>query len=442
MNQQDRSSQYPASLHPMADSGGEDLKMQTLFDTMNEGFCLLELICDDAGQPFDVRHLLANPAYERQTDQKLTDIIGRTARELHPGIEPYWIEVFGKVALTGEPAHFEAEFGSLGRWFEVRAYQVGQGRLALMFFDVTKHREMVERLRQQAIIFNSTEEGIVITDAQGHLIEANPAFERNTEYSVDEVRGKNMSLLQSGRQDSTFYQNMWSELTTNGRWQGEIWNRRKSGDVYIEWISISAVRNEDDEVVNYIGTSIDLSRMNHAQSELERLAHHDALTNIPNRLLLVSRLEHAIDRVKRHGGMGAVLFLDLDRFKQVNDTLGHAAGDELLKEVARRIKSRLRDMDTLARLGGDEFVILLEEIANAENAAKVALDLITQLGNPFSITNASDVQIGASIGIALFPMDGTHAATLITHADEALYVAKANGRSKYRFFSNAQAPRK
>ena len=118
MNQQDRASQHPALQHPMADSGAEDLKMQTLFDTMNEGFCLLELICDDAGQPFDVRHLLANPAYERQTDQKLTDIIGRTARELHPGIEPNWIEVFGKVALTGEPAHFEAEFGSLGRWFQ------------------------------------------------------------------------------------------------------------------------------------------------------------------------------------------------------------------------------------------------------------------------------------------------------------------------------------
>lgn len=425
----------------MAACDAEDLKVQTLFDTMNEGFCLLELICDATGRPYDVRHLLANPAYERQTNQKLTDIIGRTARELHPGIEPYWIEVFGKVAQTGEPAHFESEFGSLGRWFQVRAYQVGPRRVALMFFDVTLHREMVERLRQQAIIFNSTEEGIVITDVQGHVIEANPAFERSTEYTLDELRGQKLSLLRSGRQDSMFYQNMWAELIATGRWQGEIWNRRKSGDVYIEWISISAVRNDDDEVVNYIGTSIDLSRMNHAQSELERLAHHDALTNMPNRLLLISRLEHAIDRAKRNGGLGAVLFIDLDRFKQVNDSLGHTAGDELLKAVARRVKSRLRDIDTLARLGGDEFVILLDEVSGAENAAKLAQDLIAQLATPFSLTSSSHVEIGASIGIALFPVDGTGAAILIRHADQALYAAKAGGRGGYRFYSNSQPPK-
>jgi diguanylate cyclase (GGDEF)-like protein/PAS domain S-box-containing protein len=409
--------------------------VQALFDTMNEGFVLLELICDEKGNPHDVRHLLANPAYERQTGQKLTDIIGRTARELHPGIEASWIAKFGKVALTGEPAHFEGHFGSLGRWFDVRAYQTGPGRLALMFFDVTKHREMVDRLRQQAIIFSSTEEGIVITDAQGRVIEANPAFERITEYPMDELRGQKMSLLQSGRHDRMFYQRMWEALIGNGRWQGEIWNRRKGGDIYIEWITISAVRNEDDEVVNYVGTSIDLSRMKHAQSELERLAHHDALTNMPNRLLLVSRIEHAIDRVKRNGGLGAVLFIDLDRFKVVNDTWGHASGDELLKAVARRIRARLRDVDTLARLGGDEFVVLLDGIAGSADAATVAQDLVAQLGQPFVQAEVGALTIGASIGIALFPFDGSSAAMLIEHADRALYAAKNSGRGAYRFFS-------
>ncbi len=435
MTDADRVSTAPALQEPIAAYQAGEAQVRALFDTMHEGFCLLELICDDAGQPHDVRHLLANPAYERQTGQKLSDIIGRTARELHPSIEPFWIEQFGRVALTGVPAHFEGQFGSLGRWFDVRAYQTGPGRLALMFFDVTRHREMLERLRQQAIIFNSTEEGIVITDTQGRVIEANLAFERITEYSMQELRGQKMSLLQSGRHDQRFYQGMWADLLAHRRWQGEIWNRRKSGDVYIEWITISAVCNEDDVVVNYIGTSIDLSRMNHAQSELERLAHHDALTNMPNRLLLVSRIEHAIERVKRHGGLGAVLFIDLDRFKEVNDTWGHALGDALLKAVARRIRARLRDVDTLARLGGDEFVILLDEVASSADAGKVAQDLVEALGAPFAMEDGTTVHIGASIGIALFPFDGSSAATLIENADQALYVAKAGGRGAFRFFA-------
>lgn len=413
-----------------------EVQVQTLFDTMNEGFCLLELICDDSGKPYDVRHLLANPAYERQTGQKLDVIIGKTARELHPGIEPAWIEQFGKVALTGESAHFEAKFDSLGRWFEVRAYQVGPGRLALMFFDVTKRREMIDRLRQQAFIFNNAEEGIVITDPKGCVVDINPAFERITEYAIDEVRGQKMSLLQSGRHDAEFYKTMWCELLSEGKWQGEIWNRRKSGDVYIEWITICAVHDDEGELVNYIGSSIDLSRMNHAQSELERLAHHDALTDMPNRLLLVSRLEHAIERVKRQGGQGAVLFIDLDRFKNVNDSHGHKTGDELLKAVSVRIKARLRDVDTLARLGGDEFVILLDEVANPKDAGTVAQDLIDQIATPFLLESASDIQIGASVGISLFPDDGTSAATTIENADKALYAAKASGRGAFRYFSN------
>lgn len=301
--------------------------------------------------------------------------------------------------------------------------------------DITERKHLEERLRQQAMVFNSAEEGIVITDSKSCVIDANPAFERFTEYTLDEMRGKNLRFLQSGRHDRSFYLTMWNSILQNGSWQGEIWNRRKSGDIYLEWVSITAVPNSMGSA-NYVGISIDLSRMRHAQSELERMAHHDGLTNLPNRLLLLSRLEHAVERVKRHGGSGAVLFIDLDHFKPVNDTLGHKAGDELLQGVASRIKSRLREFDTLARLGGDEFVIVLEEIPEAGAAAAVALEVIRQLQMPFALTCGNVVNIGCSIGIAIFPQDGDVAAQLIERADQALYDAKGTGRGVYRFFEN------
>ena len=417
------------------ESGQADvIEMQTMFDSMNEGFCLMELVCTESGEPHDLRHVLANPAYARQTGRKLSEIAGHTARELHPGFAPHLIAQLGKVALTGMPAHFETRFDLDGRWFEVRAYQVSSKRLAALFFDVTLRRKMNDHVRLQAAIFNNAEEGIVITDAQGRVMEANPAFERTTEYSLAELRGKKLNVLQSGRQDRQFYQRMWKALLGSGRWQGEIWNRRKGGEVYIEWITISAMRNDANEIDSYIGTSIDLSRMNHAKTELERLAHHDALTGMPNRLLLITRLEHAIDRAKRVAGLGAVLFVDLDRFKQVNDSLGHLTGDELLKAVAARLRARLRDVDTLARIGGDEFVILLEDIASEGDAAKVTQDLISQLDKAFTLPGEQQVRIGASIGIALFPGDGATATNVIEQADQALYMAKACGRGVYRFY--------
>jgi diguanylate cyclase (GGDEF)-like protein len=185
--------------------------------------------------------------------------------------------------------------------------------------------------------------------------------------------------------------------------------------------------------VNYVGTAIDIGRMKHAQSELERLAHHDGLTNLPNRQLFVSRLGHAMELARRRAGLGAVLFIDLDHFKQVNDTLGHKAGDDLLQAVASRIKGRLRESDTFARLGGDEFVILLEDIASPDAAATLAQDVIRQTAIPFALPCGAHAHIGASVGIALFPQDGSGAANLIERADQALYEAKRGGRGDYRF---------
>jgi diguanylate cyclase (GGDEF)-like protein len=227
---------------------------------------------------------------------------------------------------------------------------------------------------------------------------------------------------------------MWKSILETGSWQGEIWNRRKGGEIYFEWINISAVRDGEGGLLAYVGMFMDISRMHHARSELERLALHDALTNLPNRLLLVTRLKHALDRNRRSAGSGAVLFMDLDRFTAVNDGLGHRAGDELLLEVACRVRGRLRDIDTLARLGGDEFVIVLEEISQPGAAEKVAQDVIDSLQEPFTLPGGQVVEIGGSIGIAQFPADGDDPDQLIDLADHALYEAKRAGRSVFRCF--------
>jgi len=304
--------------------------------------------------------------------------------------------------------------------------------------DITERKASEERTRRQAMVFNSAQEGIVITDLEGRVVDANAAFEHVSEYRLDEIRGQNMRFIQSHRHERDFYQNMWRSLVETDRWQGEVWNRRKGGDVYLEWVSISTIRNDRGRPIAYVRTSIDLNRMEHAKSELERLAHHDALTDLPNRLLLQSRLEHAVRRGVRGDELGAVLFIDLDRFKQVNDRYGHKVGDDLLVAVTKRLLKRLRDSDTLARLGGDEFILLLEDIPSRESAECVAKEVLRQLHAPFDLVDGQRLEIGGSIGISLFPGDGLLPDQLIENADTALYRAKADGRGKFLFFDAEQ----
>jgi len=309
--------------------------------------------------------------------------------------------------------------------------------ILLALLDITQRRQSEDRLRQAAAVFSNTQEGVVVTDRHGIIVSVNPAVCTITGYSESELRGQNMRLLQSGRHDANFYATLWKTVAEAGFWQGEIWNRRKNGDVYPELLTISTVRDQQGAVVNYVGTFTDITYLKRSQEQLEQLAHHDPLTGLPNRLLLTSRLEHALERVHRHGGLGGVLYLDLDRFKNVNDSLGHPAGDELLIAVAQRLRGRLRDSDTLARLGGDEFVVVLEDLTGPEQAATVAQQLIQRLTEAFALTGGHDVYIGTSIGISLFPSDATVAANLIQQADTALYEAKENGKGTYRFYREA-----
>lgn len=328
------------------------------------------------------------------------------------------------------------------RWINDRGYALrdAAGRVALtsgVASDITGQRQAAERLRQAAAVFTSTQEGVVITDLEGNVLTINPAFTAITEYPEAEVLGKNMRFLQSGRHNRSFYQALWQALRATGAWQGELWNRRKGGEIYPEWLNISTVRNERGEAVNYVGVFTDISRLKQSETQLEYLAHHDPLTRLPNRLLLLSRLNHVLERARRDETRGAVLFLDLDRFKNVNDSLGHPAGDELLQLAAQRMRGCLRETDTVARLGGDEFVVVLENLAEPENAAGVARALIDRLNAPFVLSSGQEVYIGGSLGISIFPDDGDDADRLIQYADAALYQAKGNGRGTYHFYTES-----
>lgn len=347
---------------------------------------------------------------------------------------------FLSIGITGIAAMMISRYFASNR----RAHAILRKTNALLDQRIAKRAAALQkahaRLQLTHAAFKNVQESVVITTLDCRIVAVNPAFTAVTEYSRDEVIGKHMRILQSGRQDHTFYEQMWRSLLATGAWQGEIWNRRRYGEIYQEWLSIRTIKDAEGQPIYYIGISVDLNRINHAKTHLEQLAHHDQLTGLPNRLLLQLRLRHTIERATRNDAMCAVLFLDLDHFKPVNDTLGHVAGDELLKLASARMRERLRDIDTLARIGGDEFVIVLEEVYSHENAAAIAHALIKQLSNPFMLSGGQQVNISASIGISTYPYDATHPDELLERADTALYAAKQAGRGTWHFATPPQEP--
>ena len=301
--------------------------------------------------------------------------------------------------------------------------------------DITYRVEAETTLRQAAKVFESTHEGVIITDPQKRILMVNRAFTELTGYTAAEVMGKSTDMLQSSRHDNEFFRRMWIEIKTAGHWQGEVWSRRKSKEEFPQLISISGVKDDEGKVVQYVSVFSDISKIKETEAELEFLAHHDPLTRLPNRRLLLARIQHGIEIVQRDGGLMALLMLDLDRFKDVNDSFGHATGDELLQQVADRLTKRLRTVDTLTRLGGDEFTVLLQGITNREDAARVATEIVAMLGEPWILSNGFEVRVGSSVGIALYPEYCSTAEEMLQQADTALYQAKEEGRGRFRYFS-------
>jgi two-component system CheB/CheR fusion protein len=298
--------------------------------------------------------------------------------------------------------------------------------------DITAIREIEVRLQLATQIFSQGSEGIIITDENNRIISTNKAFEHITGYKEADVLGKNPSVLSSGKQNHIFYKEMWRTLSSNNQWEGEIYNRRKNGEIYPQHLSISCVLDDRENLTYYIAIFNDITHKKQIEQEIHQLAFYDPLTNTPNRHLLRDRLTQAIGNSIRENSRFCLMFLDLDHFKEVNDTLGHAAGDQLLIEVSRRLESQVRDKDTVCRFGGDEFVLLLSEI-NRDDATSKASAILTEILKPYVIQNQI-LTISTSLGIAIYPEDGSNYSELLKNADTAMYQAKENGRNSFRFF--------
>lgn len=380
-----------------------------------------------------------NPQWEEVLGYRVNELEGRRLLDLvHPDDVDATLRVIETLANQGSVQNFTHRWrhknGSY-RFIEWTASAplgtliIGTAR------DVTARRQTEHELMQAAAVFSSTHDGVIITDAAQQIVAVNRAFTELTGYSEEEVIGKTPEVLRSKRHDAEFYRDMWSMIEATGHWQGEIWNRRKSGEIYPELLTISAIVDPQRKVSGYVGVFTDITGLKRHQEQLELLAHYDPLTGLINRRLLIARLEHALQIALRKSESGALLLIDLDRFKEVNDCFGHPAGDELLKKVALRFKNRLRSSDSLARLGGDEFAVMLESPVDARIAARIAGDLLDTLTDDISLSSGANVNIGVSIGVALFPDHGLRVSDLLAHTDAALYEAKREGRNTFRFFS-------
>jgi len=352
------------------------------------------------------------------------DRVDRALRDAAPGVScelDHRIVAAGEVKWVHQRAEIEGDPAGGGRR--------GTGTM----HDISARRQANDRLRLAASVFENTHEGVTIADAAGLILDVNPAFCDITGYSREEVLGQNPRILNSGRQSPEFYEAMWSAIQNRGYWRGEIWNRSKEGEVYPELLTISVVRDEQGMVSHYVGVFSDITQIKQHERQLERMAHFDALTGIPNRVLLADRMRQAIAQTLRAGQLMAVCYLDLDNFKPVNDSFGHEAGDRLLLEMARRLKDCLRSGDTVARLGGDEFVLLLQGLDQIDEGEEVLERILVAIAEPCSISG-HEVAVSASIGVTLFPFDDADPDTLLRHADQAMYHAKQAGRGRYHLF--------
>lgn len=365
---------------------------------------------------------LLMPERYREAHQKGVDRMHQTGKTHMLGKT---IELHG---LRKNGNEFPLEF-SLATWkIEGKTFFSGILR------DITERKLADEKLRLAAKVFENTREGIFVMDAKGTILSVNSAFTLITGYSAEEAIGRNPHLLKLKQHDAEFYKKMWESLLNKSHWRGEILNRRKNGEIYPEWLNISAIKDENGKTTSYVAVFSDITILKKSEERLNYLAYHDALTGLPNRLLFQDRIHQALAHAERYKMMVGLLYIDLDRFKFINDTLGHHIGDILLKRVAERFKKCVRSIDTISRLGGDEFAVILPEIKNMQDYSKVAQKILNALTEVFAV-EGHELFISASIGIALYPSDGNDPETLIKNADMSMYHAKEQGKNNYQFYS-------
>ncbi|PQJ96349.1 EAL domain-containing protein [Chromatium okenii] len=361
----------------------------------------------------------------------------------HPNDRPKLEKMMDLAISLGQPFDTQARIITARNrsiWVQVACEPLLEHGVAVKLLgtiqDVSTRMEADKSLRQAARVFENTAEGVVITDPEERILAVNRAFVEITGYTEEEVLGATPRLLNSGRHNAEFYHDMWAELSRAGQWRGELWNRHKNGQIYPELMTISAVVDGCGELTHYVGVFRDITHLKRSEEKLTYLAHHDSLTGLPNRTLFQARLEQCLQRAARRHHQVGLLFLDLDRFKIVNDTLGHPVGDALLKQVANVLSKQVRESDTIARLGGDEFVIILDDIPAARFAANFAERLMSAFSQPF-IVEEHELFVTASMGVSLYPQDGVDIDALVRHADIAMYQTKNGGRNGFCFFDSA-----
>lgn len=390
----------------------------------------------------DLRCRYANNAYREWFGKSPEEIIGITFRDL-VGERLFALnEPLIRRVLAGEPQRFERTLNKasedvghiIGHYipnFDANGTVRG---FVTQASEVTILKETEAKLELAACVFENTLDGVLITDADGIILSVNPAFTEITGYTAEEAVGQNPRILQSNRHDRAFYAAMWKQILTEGRWNGEIWNRRKDGDLYLERMTISKVSDTDGEPVRYVSVFSDITAFWRKDEHLKHLAFHDALTDLPNRTLLMERINQIIINSDREPCNLALLFLDLDGFKLVNDQYGHNVGDDLLKEVAKRLLGLVRHSDIVARLGGDEFIVVLNNPKGIEKITSIASSVVNSINEPMEILGEV-LRVGASVGIAMFPADASTSVDLIKNADTAMYVAKDSGKNRVSFYS-------
>jgi len=302
--------------------------------------------------------------------------------------------------------------------------------------NITQRKQTEDELRLASMVYENSSEAMVVTNAENHIIAVNPSFEKLTGYTMEEVLGKDPKVLSSGRQDHAFYRAMWNELESVGHWHGELWDKRKNGEIYPKSLSINTIRNEQGEVHRYVALFSDITKKKESEELIWRQANFDTLTGLPNRRMFHDRMDMEIKKAHRNGLQMALLLLDLDHFKEINDTLGHDMGDNLLKEAASRLSACVRESDTVARLGGDEFAIILGELEDIASIERIARDILQKLAEPFRLGNDTGY-VSTSIGITLYPDDATDIEALLKNADQAMYEAKKQGRNRSSYFTQA-----
>jgi diguanylate cyclase (GGDEF)-like protein/PAS domain S-box-containing protein len=395
--------------------------------------------------PVTARFLDANDAFVALYGYRTrSEFLDRQFDELIPNEPPFDVAValeYLSKAYAGTPQRFEwlaMKLGGEHFWVEVSLRRTSIGgtpRILAVVRDITQRRERERQLRLAAQILESTAEGVMLTDADLRIRSVNRAFTEITGYTSEEALGRTPALLHSGRHGADFYDALSTRLKETGHWRGEIWNRRKSGAIYPELLTITAIRETGGAVSHYVGVFSDISDMKKVEEDLDYLAHHDPLTHLSNRNLFRSRLEHGLQRARRDRRQLAILFLDLQRFKQINDSLGHQVGDAVLIGVANSLSAQVRASDTIARLGGDEFVIIMEDLADPQDAAAGARKLLGTFTKPLSV-DAHAIYVTACIGIAVFPRDGDDGDALLRHADMALNQAELQGVNQYAFYTD------